>query len=97
MADTVRCFVEDGPMLHAITYNLPKAAKGHATGGQAAAKPADDYAQRHADAFGAKRPSKADSGDKLSLSWQIDEATRLNLKPSLKKGGSLKVELKIKF
>lgn len=84
-------------MLNAIAYKLPQAAKGRATGGQAAAKPADDYAQRHAEAFGARRTPKADSGDKLSLGWQLDEATRLNLKPSLKKGGSLKVELKIKF
>jgi hypothetical protein len=82
-------------MMNAITYKLPKAGPGLAT--PAAAKPADDYARRHAEAFGAKRPPKADSGDKLSLSWQLDEATRLNLKPSLKKGGSLKVELKLKF
>lgn len=84
-------------MLNAINYKLPQAATGPATRGQTEAKPADDYARRHAEAFGAKRPPKADSGDKLSLSWQIDEATRLNLKPSLKKGGSLKVELKITF
>jgi hypothetical protein len=88
--------VEDDPMMNAINYKLPKAGPVLATR-EAAAKPADDYARRHAEAFGAKRPPKADSGDKLSLSWQIDEATRLNLKPSLKKGGSFKVELKLKF
>jgi hypothetical protein len=97
MADTARCFVEDGPMMKSINYNLPKPGTGLASRGQTAARPADDYAQRHADAFGARRPPKADSGDKLSLGWQLDEATRLNLKPSLKKGGTLKVELKLKF
>jgi hypothetical protein len=80
------------PMMNPINYRLPQ-------GPAAPKKPAaaDDYAKRHAEAFGAKQPPKADSGDKLSLSWQLDEATRLNLKPSLKKGGGMKVELKIKF
>ncbi|MFN3431361.1 MAG: hypothetical protein ACK46X_15580 [Candidatus Sericytochromatia bacterium] len=79
-------------MMNPINYRLPQAPA-------APKKPAaaDDYARRHAEAFGAKLPPKAPSGDKLSLGWQLDEATRLNLKPSLKKGGTLKVELKIKF
>ena len=46
--------------------------------------------RRHAEAFGAKAPP-ASSDKKLDLAWQIDEATRLSLKPSLKK---FKVELK---
>lgn len=54
----------------------------------------DDYARRHAEAFGPKQPPKSDSGKKFDLGWQIDEATRLTLKPSLKK---VRVELKVKF
>ena len=59
---------------------------------------ADDYAERHAQAFAPPAPSQEKAPKlKLDLGWQLDETTRINFKPSLKKGGGLKIELRKKF
>lgn len=58
----------------------------------------DDYAERHAQAFGPKPPSQEKAPKiKLELGWKLDEMTEIALKPSLKKGGGLKIEFRKKF